>query len=144
MFLRPAEPNDYKFISAHGIDAQGKSIEVIPLPKHKHQDFSDKFSVAIVLVHDLSRPPSSFVVSVHANSFQAFGSIEEVSHEEIDRREREFRNSFTVLYEKEFRRGEITSVEQPFRPILDKLWKAIKDGDTCFDFNEHVDQEEDQ
>lgn len=69
MFVRPAEPNNYKFISAHGISAHGKSIEVIRLPKYMHQDNSHKYSVAIVLVHDMSRPPSSFDVSILANSF---------------------------------------------------------------------------
>ena len=63
MFLRPAEPNNYEFISAHG-----KSIEVIRLPKYSHQDNTHNFSVAIVLVHDMSKPPSSFNVCNVANS----------------------------------------------------------------------------
>ncbi len=49
MFLRPAEPHNYEFISAHRINAHGKSIKVIRLPKYMHQDNTDNFSVAIVL-----------------------------------------------------------------------------------------------
>lgn len=130
MFVRPVD-SKYKFISLHG-----KSIEVIRLPKFMPQDNTDNFSVAIVLVHDMSRPPSSFDVSIYANSFQTFGS-EEV-REQV---EEDYRNSFTILYEKEFGKDEISSVVQPFIPILDKLWDAIKNGDTCFDFNEHADTE---
>ena len=68
MFVRPASPSDDKLISLHG-----KSIEMIRLPKYRHQDNTDRFSVAIVLVHEMSRPPSSFHVSPNSNSFQAFG-----------------------------------------------------------------------
>ncbi len=140
MFLRPAEPNNYEFISAHGIDAHGKSIKVIPLPKSMPQDNTPIFSVAIVLIHDMSRPPCSFHVSIHANSFQAYGA-KDATQEERDQIKEEYWNSFTILCKKEFRRGEISNPEEPFRPILDKLWDAIKNGDTCFDFNEHVDKQ---
>ena len=133
MFVRPASPSDYKLISLHG-----KSIEVIRLPKHMHQDNTDRFSVAIVLVHDMSRPPSSFHVSPYSNSFQAFGP-ENATQEERDKIKDEYRNSFTVLYEKEFGKDEISSIEEPFKPILDKLWDAIKNKDTYFDLNEHAD-----
>ena len=132
MFLRPAEPHNYEFISAHGINAHGKSIKVIRLPKYMHQDNTDNFSVAIVLVHDMSRPPSSFGASIYANSLQTFDS---------DEVKDEYWNSFTILCEKEFGRDEITHVEEPFIQILEKLWDAIKKGDTCFDFNEHTDTE---
>lgn len=137
LFLRPAQPNNHEYISAHG-----QSIKVIRLPKYMHQDNTHRFSVAIVLVHDISKPPDSFDVSIYANSFQSFGSIEEVSQEEIEKRKKDFWNSFTILYEREFGKDEITHVEEPFIPILDKLWKAIKDGENYFDFNEHINPQE--
>ena len=133
MFVRPASRSNYKLISLYG-----KSIEVIRLPKYMHQDNTDKFSVAIVLVHDMSRPPFSFHVSPYSNSFQAFGP-ENATQEERDKIKDEYWNSFTVLYEKEFGKNEISSIEEPFKPILDKLWDAIKNKDTYFDFNEHAD-----
>lgn len=138
MFVRPASPSDYNLVSLHG-----KSIQAIRLPKYMHQDNTDNFSVAIVLVHDMSRPPDSFNVSISANSFQTFGPRDATS-EERDQIKKEYWNSFTILYEKEFGKDEISYVEEPFRPILDKLWDAIKNEDTYFDFSEHVDQEEDQ
>ena len=139
MYLRPAEPNNYEFISAHGIDARGKSIKVIRLPKYMHQDNTHNFSVAIVLVHDISKPPYSYNVSPYGNSFQAYGLDGDLP-EVKDQVKKDFWNSFTILYEKEFGLDEISTIEEPFRPILDKLWKAIDDGLTCFDFNEHVDK----
>ena len=133
MFLRPVEPDNYEFISV----AHGKSIKVIRLPKYMHQDDTLNFSVAIVLVHDMSRPPSSFAVSVHANSFQAYGASD-ATQEERDQIKEDYWNSFTILYDKEFGLDEISTIEEPFRPILDKLWEAIKDGENYFDFNEHI------
>ena len=132
LFLRPAEPNNYEYISVHG-----QSIKVIRLPKYMHQDNTPNFSVAIVLVHDMSRPPSSFVVSIYANSFQAYGASD-ATQEERDQIKEEYLNSFTILYDKEFGLDEISTIEEPFRPILDKLWEAIKDGEKYFDFNEHI------
>ena len=133
MFVRPTSSSDYELISLHG-----KSIEVIRLPKYMHQDNTDRFSVAIVLVHDMSRPPSSFDVSPYGNSFLAFGP-EDATQEERDKIKDEYWNSFTVLDEKEFGKDEIRFIEEPFTPILDKLWDAIKNKDTYFDFNEHAD-----
>lgn len=129
MFVRPASPSDHKLISLHG-----KSIEMIRLPKYRHQDNTDIFSVAIVLVHEMSRPPSSFHVSPYSNSFQAFGP-KNATQEERDKIKDEYWNSFTVLYEKEFEKDEISSIEA----ILDKLWDAIKNKDPYFDFNEYAD-----
>ena len=133
MFVRPASSSDHKLISLHG-----KSIEVIRLPKYMHQDNTDRFSVAIVLVHEMSIPPSSFHVSPYSNSFQAFGP-KNATQEERDKIKDEYWNSFTVLYEKEFGKDEISSIEEPFKPILNKLWDAIKNKDPYFDFNEHAD-----
>ena len=133
MFIKPASPSDYKVISLHG-----KAIEIIHLPKYKHQDNTDNFSVAMVLVHEMSRPPSSFHVSPYSNSFQAFGP-KNATQEERDKIKDEYWNSFTVLYEKEFGKDEISSIEEPFKPILDKLWEAIKNKDPYFDFNEQAD-----
>ena len=133
MFVRPASPSQQKLISLHG-----KSIEIIRLPKSMPQDNTDRFSVAIVLVHEMSRPPSSFHVSHSSNSFQAFGP-RNATQEEKDKIKDEYWKSFTVLYEKEFGKDEISSIEEPFKPILDKLWDAIKNKDLYFDFNEHAD-----
>ena len=59
--------------------------------------------------------------------------------EEKDKIKDEYWNSFTVLYEKEFGKDEISSIEEPLKPILDKLWDAIKNKDPYFDFNERAD-----
>ncbi len=137
MFLKPVDSVDseYNIVSLHG-----GGIKVIRLPKYKHQDNTDKFSVAIVLVHNMSIPPYSYNVSPYGNSFLAYGKNTD-DQEVKDQVKNDFCNSFTVLYEKEFGRDEIINVQVPFVPILDKLWDAIKNGSPYFDFNEHVDAE---
>lgn len=136
MFVKPENPSDCKLVSLHG-----KSIEVIRLPKYMHQDNTDKYSVAIVLVHDISKPLYSYKVSPYGNSLLAYGSKDDTP-EEKDRVKEDFRNSFTILLEREFGTDEIKSLDEPFIPILDKLWDAIKNGDKYFDFNEHADTEQ--
>lgn len=135
MFVKP----DLSFSNLQLISLHGKSIEVIRLPKYMHQDNTDRFSVAIVLVHDMSRPPSSFHdVNLYSNSFQSFGP-ENATQEEKDKIKDEYWNSFTVLYSKEFGKDEISSIEEPFKPILNKLWDAMKNKAPYFDFNEYAD-----
>ena len=65
MFVRLTGSNSHKIIGLHG-----KLIDIIRLPKYMHQDNTKKFSVAMVVIHDLSKHPDSFDISLYSNSLQ--------------------------------------------------------------------------
>ncbi|MDE0084456.1 MAG: hypothetical protein OXU23_01995 [Candidatus Poribacteria bacterium] len=96
------------------IDLQGKALEIIRLPdesaSEKHREQNRGFNVALVVIHDVSKPPSYIK----------------------DKPDNEYWYSFTQLAEAE---TDITMLDIPLFPLMDEICDAIEKGRHLFTLN---------
>ncbi len=120
MFIR----KDNKIIGLHG-----KMLDIITLPKDQMQHNSKRYTMALIIVHDLSKHPDTFDVKKNINTF-----------EEDDEIPDEYRNSYTKLCGLEVnKRNSEIDVHEILESVLSEISQDIMSKSQLVNFDKYKD-----
>ena len=137
MFIKLKRSESNKVISL-----QGKSLDIIRLPQSPGQQNSSFFTVALVVIHDISKHPNTILDALDISKISTIKTYSEIPEE--------YWNSFTILAKSEANNQAVFS---GLLPLFDKICMSIKDGmylfdleneKTYFDINETLEMYYDQ
>ena len=114
MFIRLKRGESNRIVSLHG-----KVLDIIRLPQVPSQQNTRIFTVALVLIHDISNPPCNIIDISEINTIK--------DHAEIPQ---SYWDSFTILARSE---SDNQIVDGALIPLLDEISEAIMYGSKLFD-----------
>ncbi len=120
MFIR----KDDKIIGLYG-----KMLDIITLPKAQNQHNSDRYTIALIIVHDLSKHPDTLDVQKDINTFEEESKIPD-----------EYWNSYTKLCGLEVnKRNSKSEVYEILESVLSEISQDIMSKSQLVNFDKYKD-----